>query len=101
MRIVDRKTFLAMPEGTVFAEVNRIGDCLTGVMIKDVTLEGNYDYCESMLGDFDGVGRNAMYEETQEYGIYTPEEIVSMIETLTAAYDGQVLEQYNRNRAKK
>jgi hypothetical protein len=107
MRIVNRKTFLVLPPGTVFSEYE---PCVfTGLFIKTETCRGGGDYCEQdLIGnvkchdsgefgeiledarengqpfdlDFNVDCRNGCFNFDQLYVVYETKDIQQLIERL-------------------
>lgn len=105
MKIVDRKTFLAMPENTVFSEWEM---CIFGpLMIKGESLTNDFfqqeiadavdsessedlvKQCEyaaatgfSIGMNFDVQGRNGLYHDGQMFAVWEPEDVSALIERL-------------------
>lgn len=109
MKIVNRKTFLQMPENTVFSEYE---PCVFhGLFVKTVSPDMINDYFEmELIGnpkcgssnefvntlvnaektgdsfelDFDVDGRNGSFKDDQLYAIYEKQDIEQLISTLQA-----------------
>lgn len=108
MRIVDRKTFLAMPAGTVFAKYE---PCVFGEMlIKGESLPDDFCYqsivdaieCTSdrdamealfqaehtgmsIPMDFDCQGRDGCFDQDQLFAVFESADVVKLIERLRQA----------------
>jgi hypothetical protein len=109
MRIVDRKTFLALPENTVYAKFFH-GDSFNELQIKGETWTNDFIYED--LNDFDdhdtseeryekidkmiqngeifplrlnSCSRDGLYEEDQLFAIYDKEDITKIITRLYLA----------------
>lgn len=105
MRIVNRKEFLTLPVGTVYAEYQ---PCfISSIKVKDETWEYDFlcvcfDYIEPNANEDDGVdamyamqedgssrdiekaiGRDGMFEEKQLFMIYEKEDIAYIVKCLT------------------
>jgi len=108
MRIVNRKEFLELPEGTLYSEYEPC--CFDGLFIKGKSLKDTNDYIEmSLIGnvvssdtgdyaeklenaridhisidlDFDeDYGRNGMFAKEQLYAIYEKKDVEKFINLL-------------------
>lgn len=109
MKIVDRKTFLAMPAGTLFSKYE---PCVFGALeIKGDTLENCGDFGVQQIadaiecydsGDFglkctmmengisvgldlDCQGRDGLFDENQLFAVWEPKDVEALIERLSDA----------------
>lgn len=108
MRIVDRKTFMDMPLGTVFAEIEE--PWAIGSLSVKVENSGDIDFYETnftwvdasdsgqamdrleeMLEDPNvsypvdrAIGRNGLFNRDAVYLIYEPDDIKYIVDTLTS-----------------
>ncbi|MDF7681508.1 hypothetical protein PT300_13290 [Enterobacteriaceae bacterium ESL0689] len=111
MLIVDRKTFLSLPENTVYSISHWTPETgstsITDLFIKGETVAGNdyyeqaipdFDLCDidershaiecsikdgkSLLPDFHVEQRNAMFEEKQMFAVWEKQDIEQLIERL-------------------
>ena len=106
MRIVDRATFLRMPEDTVYANYKR---CFFGELcIKGETLDRDFlmqdlvsavkahdcaEFYQSLDDsqengtdvrfDFECQGRDGMFEEEQMFAVWDDEDVMGLIDRLT------------------
>lgn len=115
MQIVDRKTFLAMPVGTVYSKMPLDGAYDFGpVEIKGETSGENDWYVQRLIGDFIGAndtaewidaidemkrglsrtvdydiqGRDALYDADQLFAVFHQSDLLNLIERLTKALRG-------------
>jgi hypothetical protein len=107
MKIVDRKTFMAMPGNTlfsrwepcVFRELAIKGeswerDFLTQEIASAVKCDGNEDFfdrCdnaartgESLALDLDCVGRDGLFDDDQMFAVWETQDVLALIERLYA-----------------
>jgi len=111
MKIVDRKTFLAMPAGTVFMKYE---PCIFGdIEMKGNTLPSGPDFWRSSLTDalelwgdgdspfgrldeavasgaslsmdYDSMGRDGLYDEDQLFAVLEKRDVEQLIEKLKEA----------------
>lgn len=112
MRIVDRKTFLAMPIGTVYQKYQPC--CFDALMIKGETCASNdwfeqeiggnivgtnnseefFTACEAMQRgetraiDFDIQGRDGLFDNEQLFAVWDRDDVTNLIARLTLALEG-------------
>ena len=106
MRIINRKEFLSLPEGTVFSEFEP--HFFDGLFIKGETV-GDDDYLEETLVgnvastgsgnysdivsravengqefslEFGATSRNGMYDDEQLYAVYSQDDVKQLVERL-------------------
>jgi hypothetical protein len=111
MRIVDRKTFLAMPAGTVFSKykpcifgdlcikedtlatddflVQQLVDPIecTGSSDLSFKLEGARLLGESLSMDFDCLGRDGCFDEEQLFAVWERADVEALIGRLQRSLD--------------
>lgn len=105
MRLVDRKTFLSMPKGTVFMKKSRVYFGLDIPCVLEWTSENDYGYTQlnGFMGSDDFLDdliaiekgaeiemrlaeeRDGMYDREEQYYILLKSEIQEMIDILTKA----------------
>ena len=115
MKIVDRKTFLALPNGTIYQDYRstcadgnllRKGDnittndyyaaCLSGESVVDAHDSGDFfdkftameDTGASLPANFEVECRDGMFEADARYFIYEREDVVKLIAALQGALAG-------------
>lgn len=105
MKIVDRKAFLTLPAGTVFAKYEPC--CFENLLIKEKSLENDFFYTEivdaidcngsdefsrlleeaeskgaNLTMDFDNQGRDGCYDEKQLFAVFEKEDVEKLIKRL-------------------
>jgi len=105
MKIVNRKTFLALPENTIFSKYDSY--CFGNLCIKDETWSNDFIFLsfhdaiknessseffdilkeksktgEHIEMDFESYGRDGFFDEDQLFAIWEKEDIVNLIEIL-------------------
>lgn len=108
MKIIDRATFLSMPEGTVYAKY--VPMLFGDLMIKGETIPGDFyfqqivdaidsessnDWADKLIDsqengtslamDFHCEGRDGFYDEDQLFAVFEPRDVRSLIERLQEA----------------
>lgn len=111
MKIVDRKTFLEMPDGVLFSKYKP--SVFENICIKGETLPSNNDFfvqqivdavkcddsgefCDilddsvkngtSFALDFECEGRDGLYEEDQLFAVWEKDDVIGLIDRLMTAY---------------
>jgi hypothetical protein len=104
MKIINRKQFLALPEGVLYAKFN---PCIFGdIAIKEESLSNDWYYQDlleldvndsgewadtlfegmekgtSITMDFDCVSRDGLFDEEQLFAVFEKEDVISLIERL-------------------
>lgn len=110
MRIVNRKTFLAMPEETVFAKYATLGSlgeiCIKGEsyandywyqpLANSVDANNTGDFIDTMAAaeqgtpfklDLDCQSRDGLFEEDQRFVVWEPEDVKQLVERLQRCVD--------------
>lgn len=104
MKIVDRKTFLAMPKGTVFTKYQPCS--FEDVRIKDESNEIDFFYSDisgaidhrgsdeflqqciaaekgaSIPMNFDGLARDGLFDQDQLFAVWEPQDIQQLVDKL-------------------
>lgn len=112
MKIVDRKTFLNMPVGTVYSKYRPIifgdlmikgesipyNDFLCQQISDAVGCEGSSDFCEKLTAaekngvsvdmDFDCQGRDGMFDDNQLFAVWSIEDVEKLVMRLQTAIEG-------------
>lgn len=121
MRIVDRKTFLAMPEETVFAKYATLGN-IGEVCIKGASLSNDFcyqplansvdandtgDFIDTMAAaergepfklDLDCQSRDGLFDNVQRFVVWESEDVKQLIERLQRCVDAPPTEEPRRCR---
>lgn len=108
MKIVDRKTFLALPAGTVFSKYapcffealsikgdtyEHIGDFQVQGIADAIVCTGSDDFSEKLYDatlsgnslpmDFDCLGRDGCFDADQLFAVWEPADVLALIHRLT------------------
>lgn len=94
MKIIDFKTFMLYPKGTVFVQFFGDDPFPTQVKIKDTNCEDYDFYAERLYDqhyeidkagkeyiylDFNACGRDGMMNEEQMFGVFDKNELISIV----------------------
>lgn len=108
MRVVDRKAFLNMPAGTLFAKYDpcvfqelriKVGNCGADDFFYSNIVDAIDSYESGQFGalleesretgasvamDFDAISRDGCFDDDQLFGIFEPEDLLKLIAKLTS-----------------